>query len=853
MHSGNRNSSGKARFIRIGCVLLLLCLALSGCGQPAEEKAEDTAAPVVSGQEPEPASEPAPEPTGEPVPEPTAWDTAFETGNGYLEEFSLLPENLTEYTIGLMPGEESQLGIAGDPVRTDENGIRYYAVTEELAQGIVQLRPVPQSVGPDGTVLWFISNREGSRGMFIQRDQTFLSVHVSKNRGGAVADEDEYTFMQRMSSVYCDTFEWSADGRYVFYNNWNRWHNFAYDRMMLPFLLDAHTGEVFLLFSLPGLNQIPNWQNIRVNGKDASLLMAAAEKAVSCGTWDGHFSRDGRYLYLLMYGVRLPGWESPKALMRYDLETGRMEQCCWLPESADSFWVMGDNRLLVCCTGDTWQFVTADDSGFTVTPAEGFPAMASYPYPFRNGLNDSDTMLICSNAFAFISDQAESVDEWFVMESPEEGIRKITTRELIEPGRAYYYFDSIVPVRNTPYVILYASGFRLVAESWTPITEHEYRMLLLDTNTMAVQPLGCEYYYTLPNTHNGTVSGDLYLGENITYRLNPDRQVQAEETQAEETAAKTKYWLECWNAPADEVRESFRIRNADYSYQCVSRSKSGPPALKYRNNTRGRTEGFSFDSDIRVLDDRYLLAVRLRMNLLKENVPKYVIPPVLTEERYAEVIEKNNIDATRKETVSGEETLPNGKKIRTTQTVDVSMYEKVSPEDLPERPDAETLALRYPSITERPLYILTDDVTPEDKQALEKRMKGIYTLEDYWQDFELTSGSRWSDATSPLTYVIHSDNPDIQWIQGPAIALCTLSDRLGSAVYKRYASADPKPESVESLALDGRYEVIDIPWQVSLESVQEEGDELTVVFSVVPEDEYGMFPVGNETGTAESE
>lgn len=840
MKGGNNSISGKTRFIRIGCVLLLLCLALSGCGQPTEEKAATPAENTAQ----QATAEPSPEPTPEPAPQPSAWDTAFETGNCFLEETYFIPDDLTGFTIGLVPGEESQFGITGEPVRTDENGLNHYALTGELAQGIIQLHPVPQSIGPDGTVLWFIDSRSGFRGIFIQRDHEFLSVHVNENRG--VTDKNEIEFMQKMSSAYCDTFEWSPDGRYVFYNNWSRWRNYVYDRLMLPFLLDTRTGEVFLVYSLPGLNQIAPAAYINRNARDNQLAEKIAETALSCGTWDGHFSRDGRYLYLLMYGINLPGWESGKALMRYDLETGQTERCCWLSEDACSFREMEGGRLLVCCADSDWQAVTAGDSGFTVTALEGSAIPGTVYLRFYNGLNDSDAVLDCGHsALAVIRDRSESVDEWIVITDPDQGARKCSTQELSGIYNRYFY-DVVIPVRNTPYVILRISGFRTVAESWTSIIENERRLMLLNTDTMALKPLNADYE-TLINTHNETTSGELLLGDTITYRLNPDKAVPVKEEEPEWTA----YRLECWNTPVDQVRESTRIRDADYLYEYAGRKKTDPSALVFSNRSQSRMEGFQFDSDIQVLDGRCLLTVRLQLNLLKEKVPEYVIPPVLTEERYAEVIGKNGIDVTTEAYVETGELIKG--KIPKKEKVTVSMYEKITPEDLPEREDAEKLTEKYPSVAEQPLYILSSLVNDDDKKALREKLEGIYTLDDYWQDFELTNGSRWTKVRTSPGYTIHSDNPDIRWTQGPALALCSLSDRLGSAVYYRYATADPKPESVESLGLDGRCEVIGIPWQVSLESVQEEGDELTVVFSVVPEGEYGMFPVGNETETKESE
>ena len=813
MKGGSTSFSGKTGFLRIVCLLLFPCLLLSGGRIAAAEAPAETAVPAVV--------------SPDLFRETEAWDTAFETGNGFLEVTDLFPQDLSGFTIGVLPGNESRFGITGDPVRTDGNGIRHYALAGELAETITRLYPRPQSVGPDGTVLWITFNRDFFPDLFIRRDHEILSVSLSKSRGVP----DDGSWLERTFRPVCDSYEWSPDGRYVFFRSPETWQSSAPDYLMLPYLLDTLTGEVFLAFSLPGLNQVPP----AAAGKRNPALPDV--EPVSCGAWDGCFSRDGRSLYLIMYGINLPGWESEKALMRYDLETENTERCCWLPGGACALRDMGDGRLMVCCSGGDWQLVSAGESGYTAAPLEGSAVPDERFFRFYEGLNASDAVLVRGTfALAVIRDRPDRVDEWFVMENPDEGFRKTGSQELAQSIFTGYHFSAVIPVRNTPYVILSVFGLRQVAESWTPITEPDNRLLLLNTDTMAVKPLESSPG-TLPGLRSGTASGALCLGGSAAFRLVPDRPVQQEEPD------KTQRWLECCNEPADQIRPMFAMTGADYHYEPVRAKKSDPAHLRFLNRSVGRTEGFRFASDVQVSDGRYLLTVTLQSNLRKEKTPEYLIPPVLTEERYAEVIVKNSVDITAETYVETGEMIKG--KLKAMKKITFDLYEKVTPEDLPGRADAEELAGKYPSVTEQPLYILSSYATPEDREALQERMKNVYTLDDYWQDFQLVNGSRWSPVQSPVYYDFRSDIPGSRWTQGPVLSLCSLADRLGSSVYRRYVTADPKPASVEALALDGRYETAGIPFRVSLVSVQEEGDELAAVFSVVPEEAYGMIPTEN--------
>ena len=831
MNTGNHRFSAKSPFLRIGCLLLLLCLALSSCQKAAEETPAGAAGAAAA---------PAPEP----VREPTAWDTAFETGNGSLEETSLVPENYSGFTIGFVPGMEHPLFAVGDPVRTDENGVRWFALTEEQAEKFFvypqymsyadgtatysasdkNKNPHPVAVGPDGTVLWLgkvIVTEDGryDNAFFIQRGRELLIIDISDTRG--VPDDDSWLY-RSVSGVMSGkrqygAFEWSPDSRYVFLNNMEQWQEISDGWMELPYLLDTRTGEIFLIYSLSGLNQkspLPNL--VGRTGGDQARYQQRAASVISCGTWDAHFSRDGRSLYLILYGVNLPDWESGKAFMRYDLASGAMERCCWLPEDACAFRETGDGRFLVCCPSAGWQVLTAGDSGYTVA-ATGQPGIYGLEIlRFHEGLYGSAALLEYNDrattaALAVVRDDTEKVDEWYLMTDVNGGFEKVGTEELknrfAERTEDTVRIEEIIPVRETPYAILCVWGSSVAADLWKTVYRTDIRILLLDTDTMTVKPLGGTLS-KLHDSHNDSVTGNILIDNRKSYSLNTDLPAE------DQKDPRTESWHRWVQEPINESTHSI---HGSLFYYGINKADD---QLVCNNDSYSKTTGFRFIGDILVRADSYRVTVCLELNQVRE--PQYLIPPVLTGERYQEVIIGNGISE--------------------------EYYERVAPEDLPEREDREKLISRYPSVTGQPLYILISN--ERNSRRLAQDLEGIYTREDYEQDIQLMSRDYLlSISEFSLRYTFSAENPDIVWTSGPAAALCTLADQLGSAVYYRYASADPKPESVESLSLGGRYVFDYIPYQVSLDSVEEEDNRLTVVFTAVPEDEYGMFPVksGDET------
>ena len=264
------------------------------------------------------------------------------------------------------------------------------------------------------------------------------------------------------------------------------------------------------------------------------------------------------------------------------------------------------------------------------------------------------------------------------------------------------------------------------------------------------------------------------------------------------------------------MTEARYISGTDYSYG-YEVTDSGELIC---NNRTYQTTGFRVSNDIDVLADSFRITVRLTMNV--ENAePEYLVPYALTEERWNALADMG----------------PKAKwrKIQT-------FYKKVTPEKLSSLKNAEELIAMIPSVREQTMYVLKETLKDHQKRTLEEAFANLgYTPEDYLQDLQALDPEYLKQNTvSPITYTFRADSP-VSWTQGPAGALLTLTDRLGSMVYRQYLAADPKPASSDSLPLAGRYEFNGIPYRVTLDSAEETEDQMTLVFTAVPEDEYGMI------------
>ena len=524
-------------------LLMSLCLLLSGCGKNGEGE-KGLPAPEAETAAPQPEETAAPQPE-----EPGVWDGAFRSGNAVLEETDLKPADYAGFTIGFRPGDETPLFEGAEPVRNGEGGIRFYEMPEELARrtfaasGAITIDgggavykngsyTYPLTVGPDGTVLWFgVMPVDAGMGLytyiaFVQRDREVVVVSVSESRG---AGDEKGVLSQYVSSLIrtgrFGAFDWSRDGRYLFLNDLENWQ--ANKLATLPYLLDTRTGEVFLLYSRPDLDQDPRALHYPAGHPRKN-------EKTCCTVWDGHFSRDGRYLYLILYS-NLPDWTTEKAFMRWDLQAETMEQCCWLDNTAGTFAEIEDGRWLVSNTGFIWQTVAAGDAGFTMqaVPPLFRAGSGGTAIRFYGGLSGNGAVAAVSAGYGrvllgVLRDPAGTVNTWYTLASPaDDTLRALSPEEAAEiigspPDdtariRGFY----LAPVRNTPYVLVSVDGGVADPGSPDPKFTRVSATLLLDTGTMEMKALR-NTETTLAGSHELAVSGEVFAGDRTAYRIVPD-------------------------------------------------------------------------------------------------------------------------------------------------------------------------------------------------------------------------------------------------------------------------------------------------------------------------------------------
>ncbi len=828
MHIHISKSSKAAGLLRVVCMMLLICLLLSACGKKEENNTGNDAV----GQDVTDAVSAGPQ-EDEPEAAPSAWDLAFSTGKAGLEEISLWPDDFTGFTIGFTPGNKDALFDAATPVRTDEYGVEYYEIPGILAtmlSGETARYCKPVSLGPDGAVLWKAPSLSGNGyALYIQRDRTLVAAAQSSVRGAADSDGRlARTLEEKINkepNVSDGTIEYSADGRYLFFNDTDKWMGVRMS-LDLPYMLDTWTGEFFLLASYPGIDQV------------LSMPQDADSGHRAFGPLDGHFTMDGRYLVAVMIGSNLPDWESGRRLMRYDLETGTVEHFD-LDCKASRLMEYSDNRFLIYSSDRGWQNLTITGSQVTLEAYDwhGIPNSQLEIYHNLSGPAVALHYPLWANfsALSFLRNMPESDDDWLVLQNPnDETFETMTSAELsslideeitktrsmdvvatIMPGYGVKcWFAPVVPIPGTPYILAGVRGLVPYAESWRVFSRSEERGIILNTETLVIRPILFEYM-TL-DVGRSFVRDDIVMIDGTVYRLKQDVTAITELTEAE-----TGKTLSGMNRGIPET--SRKIETSEYAYR-VTTAEAGKLVCA---NNGFRSLGFRVTNDFRVLDDGYRLTLTLDMAPDPDDrdpeIRRYMVPRALTEERMTEI--SNRLAKTDR------------KKIQ-------KAYTKVKPEKLDSREDRDQLLAYYPSLREQPLFILREEYSETRNQ---EKLEGIlraagYSAEEYEADRQLADMRSMAAATSfALTYIFRSDDPSLQWTAGTAGALCTLADHLASTVYRQYQTADPKPDSIESLPTQGSFTYEGITFNVALESIQEEEESLTLVFTVAPEDEWGRF------------
>ena len=162
----------------------------------------------------------------------------------------------------------------------------------------------PVSLSPDGRAALLADGQA----LYAWRDGKISPVLPNWTRGvrplSANADKLWAQAYRMLAAGDATSVAWSPDGRYATVTSYRQTLlNARFDAD--PHLIDMETGEVFLTAAY--------------GTKPAKDENAGAPTA-AC------FSRDGRYVYYMLYGRNIGGCRT--ALTRYDLQTGRYELCC---------------------------------------------------------------------------------------------------------------------------------------------------------------------------------------------------------------------------------------------------------------------------------------------------------------------------------------------------------------------------------------------------------------------------------------------------------------------------------------------------------------------------------------------
>ena len=703
-----------------------------------------------------------------------AWDMAFESGNGRLEQVSLLPESYEGFSAG-------------------------EALTEEQAQDLFR-DAVPVSLGPDGAVLWFSGGETPA--FFVQRDHEIVFLVPAPDRGTPDPDgkiqESLSVCLSWVADGRFDSPEWSPDGRYVLFQpggapNW------------FPCLMDAQTGEVFLVY-----------------GHDGPEVYPQEEGAAYSFSENAHFSPDGRYLDLMMCvvfqseedgSVRSEG---RGAFARYELESGTLINCGFAGETC-RFDEIGEDRFLA--VSSPARIISLDESGAAQT--SDWPDSGLFSLRILSGMSGPAAALLSPDsskaywlALSVLRNEPAWSNEWLLMpvDADVSGpFRMMTAEELTEPLRSggspagYRRFIRAVPVLNTPYILLLVTD-NISIENWYAVTQANAQWVLLNTETLEAQPLQYDRIWTYEDLRNTVqlyadtaVYGDTLLVGGHALRLNPDADPAAD--------------------PVLSALDRLEVERSDRldAFLSLNTYVTDVSARSMEILARYSLPDVSLLNTVEVLEDRY------RITLTFETAAPLLIPDAVTEERYAELRERMSPKVRKKFQ---------------------NFYTKVTPENLEKREDRDELLAKYPSVGSRTLYILKRDLNAAGRVNIEQALQEAgYTAEDYAADLQNVSPDAATEYTQniEIQYLFVSDNRSVRWTAGPTTGLVMLMDYLASTVYNNCLTAGSAPASFDSLPLQGDFEYACIPYRVTLDNVREEEGLLALVFTAVPAGDRGWY------------
>lgn len=202
----------------------------------------------------------------------------------------------------------------------------------------------------------------------------------------------------------------------------------------------------------------------------------------------------------------------------------------------------------------------------------------------------------------------------------------------------------------------------------------------------------------------------------------------------------------------------------------------------------------------------------------------YRIPVVMTEERYQELKERMS---------------PKDKKR-------LSIYKLFSHEQIAKTPDADELFAAFPALETEDLYILISavpghgDVQYQSMSAMEAKLAEYgYTDEDFEKDLaNVAVRPVWIEMPHANKCITcQFENPDCELLAQPGereLQMAALANAIHSRVVSLYLRSEGEKEPVADVVA-GIYQLEDLSWSITLDSMEEYTDQLLLIIDVVPE------------------
>ena len=653
------------------------------------------------------------------------------------------------------------------------------------------------SMGPDESILSVL--RVDQPVLFIWRGKTLVLLGQSPSRGApdtyGSLKNTLHDMLNTAPSSLDNEIRWSPDGRYLFFNDSDRWLG-ARMAMDDPFLVDTQTGEIFLL----------------ENGGYPKTMMKDAFRCIL----NGRFSMDGKsfFWYCRSY---VPGKAAVHSMMRYDLESGTQETICELGGTLMDFIEVEENSWLLLesgCDGVTLVRMTVSADGIVRVPdpltipwsscrflpvVDGSVILAANPLPEFGGTYlmplTWDTPVSSSVWYRITSIYGKKVEQISadeIIEETEKADKNRRSGLYDERYTGTALVDQASVFSGTEYLLMTVNLREASRYGWADRYNRFTGYVLLNTEDMRLFPL----LFTSSSEGEGLENQIVYNTNCFLVQGIPVGLFSAE------TMPLVPF------ARGETYPTQFGI------YRC--KSENDPLTF-----TSVALEDREYSAEIASGEKEYRVILRFTDYPLPESSRReYIVPEVLTEARWLEI--KSVLSKKDQQKLS-------------------SLYMKIVPEKLDQQENRDMLLTAYPSAAIETLYILKSDPKSSRLESAEELLASAgYTPEDYARDMETAAVPRGTNvivrksaesASYPVTFRFPAeegmplpDNYRILQLTGLCdVIICDMTSNRTSET----------PVAAEEVVLS-EYNMGGKVFRVSLENAEEDGNTLELVLTVIP-------------------